>query len=259
MESAQENRNSKGLSTQKVASLGENDQSNPEKLSSSSSSSSFKDPFEFDVETSKSIAGTTNHDKDNSEDDIPVSSMPRNGQSSDGESGAPSSAPSAQVMERTNDCATPDAYRIPDYVFARTKSTAPMEWSTASNESLFSIHMGNMSFTRDHTLWMKSGELGMPGDIQFPEPPTELSNNPPPPENKPVAIDAGERSPTLNNGGFGITEAEAAETMREVIRENEEDCSNEGKVIAAKESHNSPRLSHRSDGSVSVRSFAFPV
>jgi len=38
-------------------------------------------------------------------------------------------------------------YRIPSHVFARTTSTAPVEWSIVSNESLFSIHIGNNSFT----------------------------------------------------------------------------------------------------------------
>ncbi|CAI0560366.1 unnamed protein product [Linum tenue] len=55
----------------------------------------------------------------------------------------------------------PDCYRIPSEVFSRTKSSTPMDWSVASNESLFSIQMGNMSFTKDHAFLLgKSDELG---------------------------------------------------------------------------------------------------
>ncbi|KAI4389278.1 hypothetical protein MLD38_001519 [Melastoma candidum] len=53
-----------------------------------------------------------------------------------------------------------DPNRIPSSVFAGRLSN-PAEWSVASNESLFSIHMGKSSFSRDHTalLLYKSGEL----------------------------------------------------------------------------------------------------
>ncbi|CAA6658886.1 unnamed protein product [Spirodela intermedia] len=54
----------------------------------------------------------------------------------------------------------PDDCRIPSSIFERTKSTAPVEWSVASNESLFSIHAGNSSFSRDYLfLSGMSGEL----------------------------------------------------------------------------------------------------
>ncbi|XP_075512710.1 uncharacterized protein LOC142548279 [Primulina tabacum] len=52
-----------------------------------------------------------------------------------------------------------DPNRIPSHVFS-TKPTTTTEWSVASNESLFSIHMGNNSFSRDNAiLFGKSGEL----------------------------------------------------------------------------------------------------
>ncbi|KAJ6753051.1 SUPPRESSOR SRP40-LIKE PROTEIN [Salix koriyanagi] len=51
-----------------------------------------------------------------------------------------------------------DPNRIPSSIFA--KPSNPAEWSVASNESLFSIYMGNGSFSRDHVFMMyKSGEL----------------------------------------------------------------------------------------------------
>ncbi|XP_056685348.1 uncharacterized protein, partial [Spinacia oleracea] len=79
-------------------------------------------------------------------------------------------SPPVQVMERPAAAAAEtSAYRIPSYVFATTKTSHP-EWSTTSNESLFSIHTGNMSFTRDQFSWLlKSGELGIyggPADIR---------------------------------------------------------------------------------------------
>ncbi|CAH9067669.1 unnamed protein product [Cuscuta europaea] len=55
-----------------------------------------------------------------------------------------------------------DPNRIPLTVFDSSRSNAPgMDWSVASTESLFSIHMGNASFSREHALLMmnKSGEL----------------------------------------------------------------------------------------------------
>jgi hypothetical protein len=59
-----------------------------------------------------------------------------------------------------------DPNRIPSSVFS-SKSTTPMEWSVASNESLFSIHIGNSSFSRDHFIMFnnKSGELARTDEL----------------------------------------------------------------------------------------------
>ncbi|XP_022774052.1 uncharacterized protein LOC111316328 [Durio zibethinus] len=49
--------------------------------------------------------------------------------------------------------------RIPSSIFS-SKPATPMDWSTASNESLFSIHVGNGSFSKDQFFMLyKSGEL----------------------------------------------------------------------------------------------------
>ncbi|KAL1824959.1 hypothetical protein ACET3Z_011737 [Daucus carota] len=69
-------------------------------------------------------------------------------------SNAPTTSPPTQVMERPSG----SKYRIPSSVFARSMSNTP-DWSCASNESLFSIRMGNMSFRTDD-FW-KSGEIGL--------------------------------------------------------------------------------------------------
>ncbi|KAL8038537.1 hypothetical protein ABFS82_11G118700 [Erythranthe guttata] len=61
-----------------------------------------------------------------------------------------------------------DPNRIPASVFA--KSNTAGEWSVASNESLFSIHMGNNSFSRDYAiLFGKSGEFPRPEDWPGPQ------------------------------------------------------------------------------------------
>nr|XP_043632259.1 uncharacterized protein LOC122603585 [Erigeron canadensis] len=66
---------------------------------------------------------------------------------------SPKQSPPIQVMTGY------DPNRIPSPLFARKRRT-DSEWSLASNESLFSIHMGNNSFSMDNGLYVsKSGEL----------------------------------------------------------------------------------------------------
>ncbi|KAL3343102.1 hypothetical protein AABB24_026922 [Solanum stoloniferum] len=69
-------------------------------------------------------------------------------------------SPPMQVMEHSAN----ESYRIPSSVFARDESANPAEWSVTSHESLFSIHMGTMSFTKDASFWQSDelGELGTP-------------------------------------------------------------------------------------------------
>ncbi|XP_004233664.1 uncharacterized protein [Solanum lycopersicum] len=56
-----------------------------------------------------------------------------------------------------------DPNRIPSSIFSSKPNSSGMEWSTASNESLFSIHMGNNSFSRDQfNMMYRSGELLKP-------------------------------------------------------------------------------------------------
>lgn len=77
----------------------------------------------------------------------------------------PTESPAIQVMERTESF---DPNRSPASIFS-TPAT-PMEWSIASNESLFSIHIGNDIFSKDHAIRMsgdmnKSGELPVSGEL----------------------------------------------------------------------------------------------
>ncbi|KAJ4826088.1 hypothetical protein Tsubulata_015184 [Turnera subulata] len=59
-----------------------------------------------------------------------------------------------------------DPKRIPSSIFA-SKPANPGEWSVTSNESLFSIHMGNNSFSKEQYAYMlyKSGELPRPDEM----------------------------------------------------------------------------------------------
>ncbi|XP_038994271.1 uncharacterized protein LOC120118239, partial [Hibiscus syriacus] len=56
-------------------------------------------------------------------------------------------SPPIQVMDRV--LKGFDPYRIPSSVFDKSESTNPADWSTASNDSLFSIQVGNTSFFKD--------------------------------------------------------------------------------------------------------------
>nr|XP_011464308.1 PREDICTED: cell wall protein RBR3 [Fragaria vesca subsp. vesca]XP_011464309.1 PREDICTED: cell wall protein RBR3 [Fragaria vesca subsp. vesca] len=184
--------------------------------------------------------------------------------------------PLTQVMERPSDTASASGYRIPDYVFARKPSAAPMEWSAASNESLFSIQMGNMSFTREQFSYLgKSGELGMPGELNMSY--IDFSSNQPP--DKQVEFSQNSRS-LVEGPSPRVTEAKAVETMRQVIMESAENDSKASPSSSA-DNHSkgspSPRLqnhavspsltdnkfnspsvtSHASNGS--TKSFAFPI
>lgn len=140
-------------------------------------------------------------------------------------------SPPRQVMERDEEVIEGDPNRIPAHVFDRTKSSAP-EWSVCSNESLFSIHMGAMSFTREQMNWLgKSGELGLMGehehDIDF------TSNEPP--------------SSQVNAKN---AEAAAADPMRDVIVEE---------TITTSKNNNSPSPPTTSIPETSTSTFKMPT
>ncbi|KAI3807411.1 hypothetical protein L1987_23338 [Smallanthus sonchifolius] len=66
--------------------------------------------------------------------------------------------PPIQTMERFSP--TPQKYRIPSSAFARKESNID-GWGMPSNESLFSIQMGGMSFRNQDSMNWKSGELDL--------------------------------------------------------------------------------------------------
>lgn len=140
---------------------------------------------------------------------------------------------------------TTSSNRIPSHVFATT-STTPTDWSVASNESVFSIQMGTMSFTKDQLSWMtKSGELSYnSNDSTMCSPYFEITSNQTPTRKSCEII-------SKKSGNMKETEAAAAETMREVLKEKE-------KKHKLDNISKDPRsLSQHSDAS--IKSFAFPM
>lgn len=76
---------------------------------------------------------------------------------------SPTQSPPIQVMERRDDY---DPNRIPASIFE--KPSSPMDWSAASNESLFSIQIENYSFSRDH-IFILGGDLDNTKEFSGPE------------------------------------------------------------------------------------------
>ncbi|KAJ0229452.1 hypothetical protein HA466_0316130 [Hirschfeldia incana] len=169
-------------------------------------------------------------------------------------------SPPTQIMERsTNNSTSTPPYRIPPHVFESTTSTAPAEWSTLSNESLFSIHMGNNSFTDID--YFKSGELN------FPQPPSPRT--PPLPsqpqntnqrgggmvEDDKTPVDIGKKAAEKDKAYSASKDHDqkAVASIRDVIMANE---------AANKDTNKTNKLdrsvSRRSED-FSVKSFAFPV
>ncbi|KAM1741217.1 hypothetical protein TB2_011086 [Malus domestica] len=175
---------------------------------------------------------------------------------------SPTESPSIQTMDRCG--GGYDPYRIPSSVFSRSKSNKELEWSVASNESLFSIHLGNNSFSRDHVLLLgdlvKSGELNKSGELfalnPAPHVPVvEIESD----RIEEVRIEEVKieevRIEEVRESGVGV----ADETIKNTARANAEDHS-EGRVPAPTGPVKSPTLSRRSDASgTSTRSFAFPI
>ncbi|XP_019463111.1 PREDICTED: uncharacterized protein LOC109361998 isoform X2 [Lupinus angustifolius] len=185
-----------------------------------------------------------------SDDDIPINK------------GQEIQNPPVQVMERQGDSSTNSPYAFPSHVFARNNTNAPVEWSTASNESLFSIYMGNMSFSNEipnfsggnkYTELDKQGETSM-----FDQPPNNVASSPshqPTAETTPVNKfnDISQRTAEMHVecSKAKATEAKAFETMREVIMETSRTNENAGEGGDDKNSN----TRHQSDGS--TQSFAF--
>lgn len=139
---------------------------------------------------------------------------------------SPKQSPPIQTMGRPG--ADYDPNRIPSSIFA-SKAASPMDWSVASNESLFSIGMGNNSF--------KSGEL------------------------TPVIEVAGEnhgRSDSMWEDSM-VNKAEDEKTKMVVMKETTVDHSKESvaRTDGVRNCASPPRLSCASGNS--NKSFAFPV
>ncbi|XP_027922155.1 uncharacterized protein LOC114179870 isoform X2 [Vigna unguiculata] len=137
--------------------------------------------------------------------------------------------PPVQVMERPGETNTSPDYTFPSHVFSKSTANSQVEWSTASNESLFSIYMGNTSFSNDLGCF-KSWEMDKPGDVCAHDQPyaSPNNNNVDASTNKFNAIS--KRTHELQNElSSKNAEARAAETMREVIMESSKTTENVGK------------------------------
>ncbi|XP_048134994.1 uncharacterized protein LOC125315074 [Rhodamnia argentea] len=151
---------------------------------------------------------------------------------------SPTQSPAIQVMDRSGGY---NPYRIPSTVFERSKPSTPVEWSIASNESLFSIHIGNNSFSRDHVTTPTTDLL------KFDEP---ISISPPPLQEV-ASLDQivnMDKTPAANTKSVEFTEA--------VQKENENN--------AHEETANSPMATWGSsclsnESRMSAPSFSFPI
>ncbi|XP_018455421.1 uncharacterized protein LOC108826543 [Raphanus sativus] len=139
-------------------------------------------------------------------------------------------SPPVQVMDREDQGTTDyDPDRIPSSVFETSKSNLQADWSCASNESLFSIHIGRNSFTVD---MMKSGELFKSGELLAYSP--ELPMPPPP----------GKESDPL------------VESSKVVDSDDDDDEKEQPPAVSWK----TPTKSYRSNrSSNSTHSFSFPI
>ncbi|GMY12900.1 hypothetical protein FCV25MIE_08139 [Fagus crenata] len=161
------------------------------------------------------------------------------------QSGSAPQFPPIQLMGKP---AGYDPNRIPSSIFS-TKPTTPLEWSTASNESLFSIHIGNTSFSKDHFIaFNKSQELLRPDELlnipaSFPRF-TELEHD---------------KSKSANVGkDTGVTKA-SDETTKVVRRETSGDHNKE-RVPPSTGVQSYFSVSYHSDvNNISTRSFHFPM
>ncbi|KAI4314079.1 hypothetical protein L6164_027019 [Bauhinia variegata] len=153
---------------------------------------------------------------------------------------SPTQSPPVQVMDRS---AGYDSYRIPSSVFATNKSSSLIEWSIASNESLFSLHLGNNSFSTDSA--SKFDELTKSGEFNVFSPPQLVMREDTDTSKESVET---EDSKTFEMGEAFKVEEKASEDHKEV-----------------KNSHSAmtPSFSHYTSPSNESRhseqSFAFPM
>eukprot|EP00257_Ricinus_communis_P024348 XP_015584532.1 uncharacterized protein LOC8264708 [Ricinus communis] len=172
------------------------------------------------------------------------------------------SPPTHQVMDRSGGGGGHDPSRIPLTIFERIPSS-PVDWSAASNDSLFSLQLGrnnSNSFSRDGI--SSVDELSKSGDVEVasaPPPPismSEIYNWSPVPseENSQFSIDIDRVE------AFGVADdVEKVATRKVSAREADEDMKKEQKMDSDASSKFTAnyRTSHRNGDS--SRSFAFPI
>ncbi|KAG2384111.1 uncharacterized protein HKW66_Vig0151260 [Vigna angularis] len=165
-----------------------------------------------------------------------------------------------------------DPNRIPSSIF--NKPASPMEWSVASNESLFSIHIGNNSFSKDHAFALsnRSGDFPRTTDIAALPSVEEvnskdknvdmerhsLSSDSPSETSDSVTKQDHEKKTSENAGSVvdtNKTETSEVSTHETVLDKTPDDHSKEVKMP-----NGEPKKVFRSMGSdLSTRSFQFPI
>lgn len=140
--------------------------STPDRKSSSSSSSELSSDDFFGMEKALKYSNSSEAILVSESGTEYVSISERSDDSQKGMS--PTASPSVQEMDRSG---RPDASRIPPRVFDGNTANQS-ERSIASNDSLFSIQLGQPSFSREKAL--AYGELGLPGELTK----SSESNNP---------------------------------------------------------------------------------
>ncbi|XP_024179125.1 uncharacterized protein LOC112185146 [Rosa chinensis] len=231
---------------------------------SSSSSSSLDEPY--DIDKAEVDPSPEAKQPDLNEPPAPVPAPEVTSQTTVWSTGSSSSQSPPQIPMAGGRPSGYDPNRLPSAMFAAKPSSA-MDWSVASNESLFSIHVENNSFSRDQyfVMFNKSGELGKL-DEMFLNVPTPLSPVTETVETKPSSNALVE---TLETDHHSV-ETESVETKSE-ISEEENVVMVIGKVEKDKKTKETVRLptmeetkgsvfSHRSNESNhSNQSFQFPV
>ncbi|XP_019454756.1 PREDICTED: uncharacterized protein LOC109355924 [Lupinus angustifolius] len=158
----------------------------------------------------------------------------------------PTVSPPIQVMDRSGGF---DPARIPSAVF--DINTNPLEWSLASNESLFSLHVGDNSFSRDHVFgevcmspeFTKSGETNL-----FTRTQSVIIEE----------IDTARNSVNVENPQTVETSDEPFKVEEERLSEDQNEIKNSDQTASSKSSKvNVSSLYHESENS--SRSFAFPI
>lgn len=159
---------------------------------------------------------------------------------------------STQFAQTGQFMGTPEGYdpnRIPSSIFS-TRPTTPMDWSTASNESLFSIQIENSSFSRESFFMLnKSGELPRLD---------ELSARP---STLPHVLESGEDKSESADAGRNSEVTELSSQTRKVPWwETPEYVDDIEKVSLSVQIRTSNAMSYRSDESNhSAHSFNFPL
>ncbi|KAM3760944.1 hypothetical protein ACB098_01G231400 [Castanea mollissima] len=141
-----------------------------------------------------------------------------------------------------------DPNRIPSSIFA-SKPTTPMEWSSASNESLFSIHIGNNSFSRDHFIMFNRSQELTRTDELIPIPATF-------PDFTESEHDKSKGANVEKDSGV----TKASNEITKVVRKESPGDDRKERVNPAGGFQNFFNLSYHSDASSnSTRSFNFPI